>query len=366
MLWDIQHALATRPMLEHIQDPEHRALAAAALDRFDEVVVPVWPSLRGQVIHGDLTVDNAISDDRGFVIGVIDFGDMAYSALVADLATAVENLCTGREGEEVFRAARLVLDGYQRVLPIEAEELAILAELVAARAAITIAISSWRAAEGLEDREFAERYNERGAMILRSIREVGWEGARRRLGGVVPEQETGALAERRRSAFGSAIEPLSYAAPLHVASAEGVWITDTSGRQHLDAYNNVPCVGHTHPRVTEAIARQARRINTHLRYLSEPAVELAERLVATCPPGLDTVLYVNSGTEANDLAWRLAKAATGHTGFVCTDFAYHGISEAIAAVSPEGWYDGVKPDHVETGRPGPSARRHHPRWSPHE
>ena len=74
----------------------------------------------------------------------------------------------------------------------------------------------------------------------------------------------------------------------------------------LDAYNNVPCVGHAHPRVTEAIARQSRLVNTHLRYLHPKAIELAERLVATCPTGLDTVLFVNSGSEANDLAWRLA------------------------------------------------------------
>ena len=104
----------------------------------------------------------------------------------------------------------------------------------------------------------------------------------------------------------------------------------------LDAYNNVPCVGHAHPRVTAAIARQSARINTHTRYLHPSAIELAERLIATCPPELDTVLFVNSGTEANDLAWRMATMVTGRRGGMCTAFAYHGISEAIAALSPGG------------------------------
>jgi 4-aminobutyrate aminotransferase-like enzyme len=108
--------------------------------------------------------------------------------------------------------------------------------------------------------------------------------------------------------------------------------------------------------VTEAIARQGRRLNTNLRYLHEDAIELAERLVATMPEGLDTVLFVNSGSEANDLAWRLATTATGARGGMCTTFAYHGISEAIAPLSPESWPGGRQPEHIETWAP-PDAMR---------
>ena len=125
-----------------------------------------------------------------------------------------------------------------------------------------------------------------------------------------------------------------------MASARGVWMTDVDGRRYLDAYNNVPCVGHSHPRVAEATARQARLLNTNMRYLHESAIELAERLAATCPAGLDTVLFVNSGSEANDLAWRMATTFTGNAGGLCTTRAYHGISEAIAALSPESWSSG--------------------------
>jgi 4-aminobutyrate aminotransferase-like enzyme len=113
----------------------------------------------------------------------------------------------------------------------------------------------------------------------------------------------------------------------------------------LDAYNNVPVVGHCHPRVTEAVVRQTRLGATNARYLAEPLVELSERLLATIP-GLDTVLLVNSGSEANDLAWRLAAGVTGHSGALVTEHAYHGVTEATTALSPEDWPAQSPPTHV--------------------
>jgi 4-aminobutyrate aminotransferase-like enzyme len=99
-------------------------------------------------------------------------------------------------------------------------------------------------------------------------------------------------------------------------------------------------------------------LNTHSRYLYEPLVELAERLVATMLPetGLDAVMLVNSGSEANDLAWRLTTTATGHAGAIVTEFAYHGVTTAIADFSPEEWPQGYRPEHVETIAPPGSGR----------
>jgi 4-aminobutyrate aminotransferase-like enzyme/Ser/Thr protein kinase RdoA (MazF antagonist) len=354
MLWDVQHTLRTREFLPDIRDRRHRYLAARAFDRFEAVVSPAWPSLRAQAVHGDLTTDNTLLDDRGRITGIVDFGDMSHSALVTELASVLDSVLDHRSGE-LFRLARLVLDGYQRRIPLEPLELRLLPDLLAARAAATIAISSWRSARGLEDAAFAERYNEPVARTIETLLEAGWDEAARRFGADVPGDASpaarGALAARRDAVMGPALEPLSYETPIEVASASGVWITATDGRRYLDAYNNVPCVGHAHPRVTEAIARQARRINTNLRYLHPAAIELAERLLATCPPGIDTVFYVNSGSEANDLAWRLATSATGRRGGVCTSFAYHGISDAIAPLSPETWPNGERPAHIETWDP---------------
>jgi 4-aminobutyrate aminotransferase-like enzyme len=88
-----------------------------------------------------------------------------------------------------------------------------------------------------------------------------------------------------------------------------------------------------------------------MRYLHPTVVELAERLIATTPDELDTVMFVNTGSEANDLAWRMSTVASGNRGGICTEWAYHGVTEAIAAVSPENWPNATKPDHVETFPP---------------
>ena len=348
MAWDVQHALSARAMLADIRDPHARATVARVLDEFERRAVPVWPRLRAQVAHTDLTVDNTLTDASGLITGIIDFGDMSHTALITDVASVLDSLGDGREGTELFRIARLVIDGYQRRVVLEDLELEVLGIAWAARSAITIAISSWRAARGLEEQAFAERYNATSLRVLETLEAAGFDEVARELGAAVRGGPDPSLAARRAQAFGPAIDPLFYAEPIEVAHAEGVHITDVAGRRYLDAYNNVPCVGHAHPRVTAAIARQSRAINTHTRYLHPTAIELGERLVATCPPELDTVLLVNSGSEANDLAWRMATAVTGHRGGLCTAYAYHGITEAIAALSPEGWLDGVGPGHVET------------------
>jgi 4-aminobutyrate aminotransferase-like enzyme len=139
---------------------------------------------------------------------------------------------------------------------------------------------------------------------------------------------------RRARALGPTYA-LFYDEPLHIVRAEGVWMYDADGRRYLDAYNNVPVVGHCHPYVVDALARQARTLNTHTRYLAEQPLELAERLLATFPSEIGHVVYTCTGSEANDLAVRIAKAVTGGTGFIITDFAYHGTTDVISGMSPE-------------------------------
>jgi len=95
--------------------------------------------------------------------------------------------------------------------------------------------------------------------------------------------------------------------------------------------------GHTHPAITEAVVRQLRTLNTHSRYLHPAVVELAERLTATMPAGLDTVVLVTSGSEAVDLAWRLARSYTGAAGTLVGGWAYHGISTRTHDFSPNDW-----------------------------
>lgn len=149
-------------------------------------------------------------------------------------------------------------------------------------------------------------------------------------GHLSPEDE--ALANRRAKALGPAYR-LFYETPVHLTRGEGVHLYAPDGTRYLDCYNNVASVGHCHPRVVEALSRQAATLATHTRYLHDGILEYAERLLALFPPDLSHVMFTCTGSEANDLALRIARAATGGTGVIVTDNAYHGVTLATAEMS---------------------------------
>jgi 4-aminobutyrate aminotransferase-like enzyme len=145
---------------------------------------------------------------------------------------------------------------------------------------------------------------------------------------------TEAMIERRNALLGPAYR-LMYEHPLHIVRGDGVWLIDPQGRRYLDVYNNVTSLGHCHPAVTEAICRQVNTLATNTRYLHDTILELAERLLASVPgTDLAHLMLTCTGSEANDLAYRIAKVRTGGTGVIVTDTAYHGITDAVSQFSP--------------------------------
>lgn len=139
---------------------------------------------------------------------------------------------------------------------------------------------------------------------------------------------------RRKRLLGPAYS-LFYREPLHLVRGEGAWLYDADGRRYLDMYNNVPHVGHCHPAVVEALTRQSRLLNTHTRYLHEKVLDYAERLTALLPDGLDVAMFSCTGTEANELALRIARAVTGAEGVIVSEHSYHGNSQAISEITAE-------------------------------
>ena len=142
-----------------------------------------------------------------------------------------------------------------------------------------------------------------------------------------------ARVRRRARAFGAA-SVLFYEKPLEFVRGEGCRLYDAGGVAYLDAYNNVPSVGHAHPRVVEATSRQVSRLNIHNRYLHEGVVEYAERILATFPAALGNITFTCTGSESNDLALRMAACTTGARGVIVTEAAYHGNTELVTGVSP--------------------------------
>ena len=349
ILWDITRLPALRPILGHIPDASRRAQVARVLDRFEAQVAPVLPGLRAQVIHADLHSSNVLLGEDLQVSGIVDFGDMTHAPLVCDLAVAIADMLYGRD--DAIDAAEDLISGYVAVTPLEDDEAGLLADLVAARLAADITLATWRLGVYPDNAAYAAGSEAGAPAFLDSIEAAGLDAVAERFrdacrGLPYRRSATASLAGRRRRALPRS--PLFYDHPVHLVRGEGAWLFDPGGRRYLDCYNNVPVVGHGHPRVVRAVAEQQRLLATHSRYLHEAIVELAERLQATLPPALDSVIVVNSGSEANDLAWRIARAATGNAGALVTEYAYHGLTEATHALSPEEWAAGERPAHVGT------------------
>ncbi|WP_218187982.1 aminotransferase class III-fold pyridoxal phosphate-dependent enzyme [Desulfosarcina cetonica] len=141
------------------------------------------------------------------------------------------------------------------------------------------------------------------------------------------------LLKRRLQNFGTA-SVLFYRTPIEMVRARGAWMIAKDGTRYLDFYNNVPSVGHCHPRVVKAISDQAATLNIHTRYLIQVLDTYIESLKATLPAHLDNLLLACTGSEANDLALRIATQCTGKSGFIVTETAYHGNTLATTDISP--------------------------------
>jgi 4-aminobutyrate aminotransferase-like enzyme len=163
------------------------------------------------------------------------------------------------------------------------------------------------------------------------------------------------LLERRRKLLGPAYQ-LFYANPVHIVRGEGVWLIDSDGRKYLDMYNNVAHVGHCHPQVVAALTKQIGLLNTHTRYLHENVLDYAERLTGKLPAALDTAMFSCSGSEANELALRIARVCSGGTGLIVTEHAYHGNTQATFEISVEDIPRDEVPDYVVTV-PSPDSYR---------
>ena len=164
------------------------------------------------------------------------------------------------------------------------------------------------------------------------------------------------LVARRRKTFGPT-SMLFYDTPLNLVRGEGVWLYDADGTRYLDCYNNVPSVGHCHPRVVEAVASQMAALNTHTRYLYDNVYTYAERLLATFPQEVSNIVFTCTGSESVDLALRIARAVTGGQGFIITANAYHGNTTTATEVSPSSASVEPRSDNIFLV-PAPDTYRH--------
>ena len=327
--WDLDGLIGTTPLwgdpraLAELSTSDTGILARgiAAL-RHDLDEYGVHPGNFG-LIHADFTPENILT--RGDDLVVIDFDDFGAGWYLFDLATIVFfYLPHPRYGE--YR--RAMLDGYRAIRPLTDDDLQMWDAMLVARGLTYLGWAGQR--RGDDTAEFIVA--ELAPLVVDLVAVYLDKRDDRTRSPHTPAAPADSLLERRSATLGPHAM-LFYTSPLHVVSGNGVWLRDVDGEDYLDAYNNVPHVGHCHPRVVDAVHTQLGRLNIHTRYLNERIVDYAESLLATFEPGLDRVFFTNSGSESNELALRIARQHTGNTGLIVSDFSYHGNTIALAELT---------------------------------
>jgi 4-aminobutyrate aminotransferase-like enzyme/Ser/Thr protein kinase RdoA (MazF antagonist) len=323
--WELGRVLEFSEDINLIPDAADRRLVHYFIMKYREEVLPVYHKLPRCLIHGDgndwnilVRAESAEGSER--IAGIIDFGDMVWGPRVNEVAIVLAYAMMGREDfGEVYNE---VIRGYSDILPLTAEELSVLHYLTAARWCQTMVMAARQ-----------EKLNPGSA-----YHQVSTGGARKMLHSWIrknPEERVKDVesTERRYRYFSKAVS-LSYRKPIHMTGAAMQYMYGADGRTYLDCVNNIPHVGHCHPKVVEAGQRQMARLNTNTRYLYGSLDRYAGKLLSKFPASLSKVFFVNSGSAATDLAVRLAEAYTGRCDYLVLDNAYHGNTKAAIGLSP--------------------------------
>jgi 4-aminobutyrate aminotransferase-like enzyme/Ser/Thr protein kinase RdoA (MazF antagonist) len=345
--WDLRQAATAWAHQDLLSEPRRRMLqpfceAWSALD---------WSRLPDSVIYNDANDYNVLVDPEGSrVVSFLDLGDVVHSATVCDLAIAIAYVMLDKQ--DPIASAVEVVAGYHAVRRVSEVEIDALYTLAAARLCASVCYAAKQARQA-PDNDYLNISNQAAWALLEKLSAFPPDWPRevfRRICGYSPGARTEAsLAESRRQSLGLSLS-LSYSQPLHIIRGSRQYLYDAGGRAYLDCVNNVAHVGHAHPRVNEAAARQMALLNTNTRYLHEHLAEYIERLTATLPPKLSVAFLVCSGSEANELALRLARAHTRGGQVLVLDAAYHGNTSALVDISPykfNGKGGRGKPGHVQ-------------------
>lgn len=337
--WDIAHASWIAAHLDTIAEPERRALVDQAFLQFRARIVPALSDLPRSVIHNDANDNNlTIADDGQSIVGLFDFGDLVETARLFEPAIAATYAGFYRSDDPV-EAITLVAAGYHSQLPFSDLELSLFRDAVCTRLAVSV-VSAARARASDPENSYAAASETQAwdlLAVLSAVDAGAFLSRLRRACGLTtasaPRRDTADLIAARRRSLGPSLST-AYERPLELVRGRGQYLFDPQDRAYLDCVNNVCHVGHSHPRVVEAASRQMALLNTNTRYLHPKILEYAERLTALMPEPLEVCFLVCSGSEANELALRLARTYTGRRAVAVLDHAYHGNTSSLVDLSP--------------------------------
>lgn len=331
--WDLVNAAKMiHSRLALVRDEGWRAVVDEVSTRALEDVAAGSATFRRGAIHNDANDWNVLVDG-GSVSGIIDFGDMVHSWTVADPAVAIAYAML--DAPEPLATASHIVRGYHAAHPLGDDEIAALFPLACLRLCLSVCLAAWQQQQRPDD-EYLTVSQEPIRRTLPALAGIDARVAARLLRqacGREPRMTADEIRVARQRFMGPNLS-IGYKEPVHVVRGSMQYLFDDRGRRYIDAYNNVPHVGHCHPRIVEAADRQMRILNTNTRYLHENLARYAERLTATLPDPLSVCYFVSSGSEANELALRLARAHTGRRDMIVLDAAYHGNTTTLIEISP--------------------------------
>ncbi len=351
--WDLANAYMKCRSEQHLLDEHQAALVDHYLESYRLHVLPGMARLPRSYIHNDANDHNLLVDDieaPSSVIGLIDFGDLMYTHTVNEIAIAAAYAMMGQE--DPIATLVSMTAAYHRERPLNDAEIDALFLLVALRLCTSVCNAALEFQLQPEN-EYLQVSAAPAWALLESLRQYSPFAIARQLRSACGlEADTGrsrdAIIEAREKHMGRTLS-LSYQEPLKIVAGQGVLLYDEQGNDYLDMVNNVCHVGHCHPKVVAAGRAQMARLNTNTRFLHDNLLDFAEALLATLPAELSVCMFVNSGSEANELALRLAHNFSQSKELVVVDGAYHGNTSACIDASPYK-FDGPggegAPDHV--------------------
>ncbi len=334
--WDLMNALQHRAALILVEDSNLRKIVDQMFQLYAARVPDQISNLPRSLIHGDANNENLLVEGDS-LIGLVDFGDSLMNPVICELAIALAYVMLGLEDPLV--AASEVVRAYHKVRPLTQTELELLYPLLCARLCTTIVVAAERRSIDPDHPTWFVTEQAAKSLLEELSLMAPHEAARRLAAGtgivIYPVQglSVDVLREERQRLISPSLS-LAYTSPLKIVRGEGQYLFDEQGWPYLDLVNNVCHVGHCHPTVVEAGQQQMAKLNTNTRYLYDGLTAYAERLCATLPDPLEVCFLVNSGSEANELALRLAEAYTGRKDFLVIDGAYHGNTGRLVDLSP--------------------------------
>lgn len=338
--WDLKNILEMRELISYIEDIERKRLVEYFFLLFETEVVPEFPCLRKSLIYNDANDYNVLieigQEGKKKIAGFIDFGDIVYSYTLFNVAVALTYAMLNKE--DPLHVAYSLLKGYNEIFPLKEKEIGLLYYCIAGRLCLSLLMSSYQKKLRPEDSyvTISEKSVGEFLKILHSINPLRTEEVFRKacgLGKVEIELSSHKIIELRKKLIGKSLRT-HYKEPIRVVRGALQYLYDDKGKTYLDCVNNVAHVGHSNPRVVKAAQRQMAILNTNTRYLYDYLVKYAEKLVKKFPEPLKVAFFVNSGSEANELALRLAYTYTGKKNIIVIDHAYHGNTSSLIDLSP--------------------------------